>query len=354
MSAITPVSPLSPLARQARLDGLLLVFLLALAAYQAAQLPWLAQAGMSPLVIAIVFGAVYGNVMPDVVQADRAAGVNLAARRLLRIAVAFYGLRISIQELWTIGAAGLAMATVMATGTLAIGVALGRLLRIDRETALLTAAGSAICGAAAVLAFESSLRSAAHKSTVAVATVVLFGTVSMFLYPVLYHAGWLQLDSTALGLFIGGSVHEVAQVVATASAIDPQTTHAATIVKMARVALLVPLLLILGAWLAHGQRRSAAAGDTAGRSAVPVPWFVVGFLLLILVNSLNILPPRLVENINLLDTFALTMAMAALGLETRIARMRQAGARVLVLAALLFVWLLAGGYGVTLLLTQWL
>lgn len=353
MSAVTQVFSLSPLARQSRLDGLLLVFLLALAAYQAAQLPWLAQAGLSPLVIAIVFGAVYGNVMPDVVQADRAAGVNLAARRLLRIAVAFYGLRISVQELWTIGVAGLAMATVMATGTLALGVALGRMLRIDRETAILTAAGSAICGAAAVLAFESSLRSPAHKSTVAVATVVLFGTVSMFLYPVLYHAGWLQLDSTALGLYIGGSVHEVAQVVATASAIDPETTHAATIVKMARVALLVPMLLILGAWLAHSQRKSAAEG-AGGRGSVPVPWFVVGFLLLIIVNSLNILPAKLVENINYLDTFALTMAMAALGLETRMSRMRQAGARVLVLAALLFVWLLVGGYGVTLLLTSWL
>ncbi len=350
MTVLTPPLSAQPAVRRARLDGLLFVFLLALAAYQAAQVPWLAQAGVSPLIVAIVMGAAYSNLMPGAMPTDWAAGVNLAARRLLRIAVAFYGLRISAQELMSVGTMGLAMATVMVAGTLAIGVALGRLLRIDRETALLTAAGSAICGAAAVLAFESTLRSAPHKSAVAVATVVLFGTVSMFLYPVLFHAGWLQLDSTALGVFIGGSVHEVAQVVATASAIDPATTHAATIVKMARVALLVPVLLVMGIWLAR-RSRAQEAGDGA-TGAPPVPWFVLGFVALVAVNSLNVLPVAMVETINDLDTFALTMAMAALGVETRFARMKQAGARVLVLALALFVWLLVGGYGTTLLLMR--
>lgn len=240
-----------------------------MAAYQAARLPWLAGAGVSPLVVAIVLGAAYSNLMPGAMPADWSAGVNLAARKLLRIAVAFYGLRISVQELMSVGSLGLAMAVVMVAGTLTLGVAVGRMLRLDRETALLTAAGSAICGAAAVLAFESTMRSAPHKSAVAVATVVLFGTVSMFLYPVLYHAGWLQLDSTALGVFIGGSVHEVAQVVATASAVDPGTTHAATIVKMARVALLAPLLLVMGVWLSRRSR--AQAGDAAPTSAPPYP-----------------------------------------------------------------------------------
>lgn len=350
MSATTSFLGAPPQSRRARLDGLLFVFLLAVAAYQAARLPWLAGAGVSPLVVAIVLGAAYSNLMPGAMPADWSVGVNLAARRLLRIAVAFYGLRISVQELMSVGSLGLAMAAVMVAGTLTLGVVVGRMLRLDRETALLTAAGSAICGAAAVLAFESTLRSAPHKSAVAVATVVLFGTVSMFLYPVLYHAGWLQLDSTALGVFIGGSVHEVAQVVATASAVDPSTTHAATIVKMARVALLAPLLLVMGVWLSRRSR--AQAGDAAPSSAPPVPWFVLGFAALVVVNSLNVLPQDVVQTVNTVDTFALTMAMAALGVETRLSRMKQAGPRVLLLALVLFVWLLAGGYGVTLLLSR--
>lgn len=351
MTARSSSLPAQPTARRARLDGLLFVFLLALAAYQAAQLPWLAQAGVSPLIVAIVIGAAYSNVMPGAMPADWAAGVNLAARRLLRIAVAFYGLRISAQELMSVGAMGLLMACVMVGSTLVLGVVLGRLLRIDRETALLTSAGSAICGAAAVLAFESTLRSEAHKSVVAVATVVLFGTLAMFLYPVLFHAGWLPLDSTALGIYIGGTVHEVAQVVATASAIDPATTDAATIVKMGRVAMLVPVLLVLAVYLGRRSRQSSAGGAGTG-NGVAIPWFVLGFVALVAVNSLNILPETTVETINEIDTFALTMAMAAIGVETRFERMKQAGGRVLGLALALFLWLVVGGYGITLLLSR--
>ncbi|GAA5236190.1 putative sulfate exporter family transporter [Verticiella sediminum] len=337
-------TPLS--RRRGRLDGLLFVFLLALAAQQVAALPWIAGLGLSPLVIAIVFGAVYGNAMPGQMNADWAAGVNFAARRILRIAIALYGLRISAQELVSVGVPGLGLAASMVVGTLAIGVIVGRLLRLDRETALLATAGSAICGAAAVLAFESSLRSAPEKSAVAVATVVLFGTVSMFLYPVLYHAGWLQMDTAALGLFVGASVHEVAQVVAAASAIDPSVIEAATITKMARVALLVPVLLVLGLWLA----RRAPAGEEAGaaKGKAPVPWFVLGFLAMIALNSTGVVPQAAIAAINPLVTFALTMAMAALGMETRLSRMRQAGPRVFALAAILFVWLLFGGYALTL------
>lgn len=340
----------NPPAWRGKADGLLFVLLLALAATQAAQTSWLQGMGVSPLIVAIVLGAAYTNLMPGGLPTDWADGVNLAARRLLRIAVAFYGLRLSLQELMSVGAVGLGVAAVMVLGTLGLGLALGRLLRIDRETALLTAAGSAICGAAAVLAFESTTRAAPHKSAVAVATVVLFGTLSMFLYPVMYHAGWFALDTTALGIFIGASVHEVAQVVAAASAIDPAATHAATIVKMARVAMLVPLLLILGMWLA----RRAPGANEAGAAKPPVPWFVLGFLALVVVNSLDILPMAWMSAIHAADTFALTMAMAALGLETRASRMRQAGPRVLLLALLLFVWLMAGGYGVTRLALAWL
>lgn len=343
MSSLAPAAAPQTPSWRGKFDGLLFVFLLALAAFQLAGLERVAALGISPLVVAIVLGAAYGNLVPGAMPAGWADGIHLAARRLLRIAVAFYGMRLTLQELVAVGGVGLGVACVMVLGTLALGVVLGRLLRLDRDTALLTAAGSAICGAAAVLAFESTTRAAAHKSAVAVATVVLFGSISMFLYPVLYHAGWLPLEGQAMGIFIGASVHEVAQVVATASAIDPEVTHAATIVKMARVAMLAPLLLILGVWLSR-QARHATGGSKA---RPPIPWFVLGFVALVLLNSTGIVAPQWVARIEVADTFALTMAMAALGLETRVSRMRQAGPRVLLLAAMLFVWLLVGGYFVT-------
>ena len=160
-----------------------------------------------------------------------------------------------------VGLPGLAVSVAVVLGTLLIGTVVGqRLLGLDRDTAMLTSAGSAICGAAAVLAFEPTLRSAPHKSAVAVATVVLFGTLSMFLYPVLYHAGWLNLDTQALGIYIGGTIHEVAQVVGAASNVDPATTEVATIVKMTRVALLVPVLLVLGMYLRNAASHAGGQG----------------------------------------------------------------------------------------------
>ena len=124
--------------------------------------------------------------MPD----SWAAGVNFSARKLLRIAVAFFGLRVSLQEIAQVGLPGVTESVLIVVSTLVIGTWAGmKLMKLDRDTALLTAAGSAICGAAAVLAFESTLQSKPHKSAMAVGSVVLFGTLSMFLYPLAMQRG---------------------------------------------------------------------------------------------------------------------------------------------------------------------
>lgn len=322
----------SPAIWRDRGNGLLFVGLMAFAVYQLAQWTPIRALSISPLVLGIVCGMLYGNFLRGTMPVEWGVGVHFAARRLLRVAVALYGLNISIQQIVDVGLPGMVVSVGIAVGVLALGVWLGtRWLKLDRDTAMLTAAGSAICGAAAVLAFESTLRSAPHKSAVAVATVVLFGTISMFLYPVLYGVGWLPFEGTALGVFLGGSIHEVAQVVAAASNIDPATTEVATIVKMTRVALLVPLLLVIGLWL---QRRDASL--SGNKAKLPVPWFAIGFLVFALINSLGVLSPTLLDTLRAIDIFLLTMAMTALGVETRFAQMKAAGPRVLALAAMLF------------------
>jgi len=328
-------------------NGLIFVALFALAVTQLAGLPFIRALGFSPLVVGIVCGMLYGNFLrAHTLPAGWGVGVHFAARRLLRIAVAFYGLNISLQQIMAVGLPGIAVSLIVVTGTLAIGAVVGiKLLKLDRDTAILASAGSAICGAAAVLAFEPTLRAAPHKSAVALASVVLFGTLAMFLYPAMYHLGWLAgFDTQALGLYIGGTVHEVAQVVGAASNIDPATTEVATIVKMTRVALLVPALLIVTVWLRV--TGDATADTTARAGKLPVPWFAIGFLVLAVVNSLAVLPDAWVATLRKLDIFALTMAMTALGIETRFAQIRTAGPRVLALGLLLFLWLIAGGYAV--------
>src|SRR6202795_2644776 len=262
-SLATPVASGSAPASQTRgqLNGILFVALFAAAVTQLSALPFISHLGLSPLIVGIVAGAIYGNALRDGMPASWASGVNFSARKLLRIAVGFFGLRVSLQEIAQVGLPGLTVSVLVVVSTLAIGTWAGmKLMKLDRDTALLTAAGSAICGAAAVLAFESTLQSKPHQSAMAVGSVVLFGTLSMFLYPVLFKAGWLHLDTVGAGLFFGGTIHEVAQVVGAASNVSPEATHIATIVKMTRVMLLVPVLLALGVWLNRSARGAAASG----------------------------------------------------------------------------------------------
>ncbi|WP_080419309.1 YeiH family protein [Burkholderia ubonensis] len=354
-----PPPPLSHAAPSMRgqLNGILFVALFAAAVTSLSELPAIAGLGLSPLIVGIVAGALYGNALRDGMPASWAAGVNFSARKLLRIAVAFFGLRVSLQEIAQVGLPGLTVSVLVVVSTLAIGTWAGmKLMKLDRDSALLTAAGSAICGAAAVLAFESTLQSKPHQSAMAVGSVVLFGTLSMFVYPLAYHAGLLNLDAAGLGLFFGGTIHEVAQVVGAASDVSPQVAHIATIVKMTRVMLLVPVLLALGWWLARSANASAnaSAGGAHGKRGIAVPWFALGFLGFVIVNSLNVLPADVTHTLNVLDTFALTMAMTALGIETRVSQIREAGPRALTTGLILYVWLIAGGYGITWAVQHWL
>jgi len=339
-----------------QLNGILFVALFAAAVTHIANIPAIAGLGLSPLIVGIVAGALYGNALRDGMPASWAAGVNFSARKLLRIAVAFFGLRVSVQEIAQVGLPGLAESVLVVVSTLLIGTWAGmKIMKLDRDTALLTAAGSAICGAAAVLAFESTLQSKPHKSAMAVGSVVLFGTLSMFLYPVLFNAGWLHLDTVGAGLFFGGTIHEVAQVVGAASNVSPEATHIATIVKMTRVMLLVPVLLAVGLWVNRAARRPASSANSHASASghqhrggkLAVPWFALGFLACVAINSLHMLPHAATATLNTLDTFALTMAMTALGIETRISQIREAGPRALTTGLILYVWLIAGGLGIT-------
>jgi uncharacterized integral membrane protein (TIGR00698 family) len=325
----------------ARLPGLLFALLLGLAGLGLAKLPAFEHLQLSALTIAIVLGMLLGNLVGARLPAQVAPGIAFSQRTLLRAGVVLYGLRISFQRIAAIGPGALLLDVLIVASTLALGVWIGRRwLGLDRDTALLTACGSAICGAAAVLATERLLKPEPSKVAIAVASVVLFGTLNIFLYPQLYpHLGLAPVD---FGVYAGATVHEVAQVVAVGNAIGPEATDTAVIVKLTRVLLLVPFLFLLGGWQA---RR-----DGGARGAVSVPWFALAFVGVCALNSLVTLPPALRGWLLDLDTLLLATAMGALGLETRFARLRALGPKPLLLALCLFGWLSVGGYW----LTRWL
>jgi uncharacterized integral membrane protein (TIGR00698 family) len=215
---------------------------------------------------------------------------------------------------------------------------------------MLIGAGSSICGAAAVMATEPVVRGRADQVTVAVSTVVVFGTVAIFLYPVLYHLGFFGIRSpTAYGLFAGSTIHEVAQVVAAGRAIGEQAAATAVITKMVRVMLLAPFLLGLSVYLARESRPASAISDTAagvGGTRITIPWFALGFVAVTALNSIVTLPAQFTAIATDVDTFVLAMAMAALGLTTHVSAIRNAGIRPLALAGILFAWLIAGGVAI--------
>ncbi|KRG86908.1 membrane protein [Stenotrophomonas daejeonensis] len=326
-----------------RLPGLLLAAAIAGLSAWLGNLPPLQAHGIGTLTLAIALGIAAGNAFPDALSSRASAGVDFAKGTLLRAGIVLYGLRLTLQDVAQVGLRGVLVDALVLCSTFALACWLGcRVLKLERGTALLIGAGSSICGAAAVMATAPVVKGRAEQAAVAVATVVVFGTLAMFAYPLLYRwgvgAGWMPLDEAGFGVFTGATVHEVAQVVAAGRAIGPQAADAAVIAKLVRVMMLAPFLLGLSLLLARG--RKTVDGP---RPAITVPWFAFGFIGMVAFNSLRLLPAPLVEALVGLDTALLAMAMAALGLTTRASALRRAGPRPMLLAALLFAWLLGGG-----------
>jgi uncharacterized integral membrane protein (TIGR00698 family) len=244
-----------------------------------------------------------------------------------------------------VGVSGVLIDALLLSSTFALALILGtRLFGLDRPTALLIGAGNAICGAAAVMATEPLLRAKPEQVTVAISTVVVFGTAAIFLYPALYelnqHWHLLPAGSRAFGIYAGSTIHEVAQVFAAGRSISVETANTAVITKMVRVMMLAPFLIGLSAWLA---RKSELGCVSRGSRRVTIPWFAFAFIGMVVFNSLALLPHAVVGTAIDVDTFLLAMAMGALGLTTQFSAIRRAGIKPLLLGGVLFVWLVGGG-----------
>ncbi len=335
------------------LHGILLIVLFSFSAFYIAEFQFIKNLSLSPLIVGIILGMLYANSLRNRLPETWVPGIKFCSKQVLRAGIVLYGFRLTFQSVIAIGASAILIDVIIVTCTILLGILVGKLLKMDNDLALLTATGSAICGAAAVLGAEPVVKSEPHKTAVAVSTVVIFGTLSMFIYPILYRSGVFDLTPEQMGLYTGSTLHEVAHVVGAGNAMGKEISDSAIIVKMIRVMLLAPVLLIMSFALAH-RAVKAVKGDKnttiAQRGKITIPWFAFGFLAVIGFNSFDWLPVPVVDGINSLDTFMLTMAMTALGAETNFEKFKQAGAKPFLLAAILYIWLLGGGY----LLVKWL
>jgi uncharacterized integral membrane protein (TIGR00698 family) len=337
-----------PVGAKARswVAGIALSGAVAGAGMAAASMPWARNLGLSALTLAIIFGMIAGNTIFPAIAPATESGVDFAKNKLLRAGIVLYGFRITFGQVAAVGWAGLAIDVLMIALTYTLAVNLGtRVFKLDRETSMLIGTGSSICGAAAVLAAEPVVRAPEHTVSVAVATVVVFGTLGMFLYPLLYP--YLGLSPQSYGVFAGSTIHEVAQVVAAGKAVSEAAAGTAVIEKMLRVMMLAPFLLLISRAHRPGEgSRDAGSPAPLKRQPVTVPWFAVLFIAACGVNSAVVLPPEVTKALINADTLLLAMAMAALGLRTHARAVRQAGVRPLMLAGALFCFLTVGGYGV--------
>ncbi len=342
--------PFSQKNRHHTFNGIFFTCLFALASYFLAGIPWVKASGFSPLVIAVVLGMIYGSTLRVHLPHEWTPGIQFVAKRFLRLAIIFYGFRLSFQDVFAVGLNGFVLDVLIVILTMLIGTWVGiKVFKLDRDLALLISSGAAICGAAAVLATEGVLKSEPYKAAFAVISVVLFGTLAMFLYPFIQHLGFLQLTNTQYAIYAGASIHEVAQVLVAGSQVSVDAGNTALIVKMTRVMLLAPMLVVLGMILARLTPQAVKP-----KLMTTIPWFAVCFIVVVGFNSLQLLPVALVSSINDLDTFVLTLAMAALGIETNFTKVKQIGLKPLYFAFSLFVWLLVGGYGLSLAVSKWL
>ncbi|MBR0954910.1 putative sulfate exporter family transporter [Bradyrhizobium canariense] len=286
---------------------------------------------VSPMMLAMLIGIILGNVAGQ--PAWLRDGILFSQRRLLRIAIVLLGLQLTFAEISRLGPTGLAILVAALASTFVFTVCAARLLRVEEKVAKLIAAGTCVCGASAVVAANAVLRGTEEDVTYAVACVTIFGTVAMFLFPLLPEL--LHLNAREFGLWTGASVHEVAQVVAASFQYGQIAGETGTISKLSRVMMLAPLVLAMGL-LSRG--RDEEGKEPAGR--VPTaPWFVFGFIAATCINSIVTIPAEMKSNLAWLTTFLLTAALAAMGMHTDLSKLGSRGFRPALLGLLASVFI---------------
>ncbi len=324
--------------------GLVLVAVITASAYGLRHIPAMSQ--LSPMITAIFVGMLYANVVG--INPSATSGILLSGKRLLRLAVALLGLQISFMQMAEIGVRGVGFAAIALLSTFVFTLWAGRLLGVDRQLTGLLAAGTSICGASAIAATNAVTGADDEDVSYAVACITLFGTIAMFLFPFVALAA--GLGERAYGLWIGLSVHEVAQVVGAGFQGGTEAGEIAVVTKLARVMMLAPLVIGLSLILARPQAQ--ATGKTGDRKTGqakmnPVsllPFFVIGFMALAAINSFGIVPDVIRTPIVAATPVLLTAAMAALGLGTSMSKLRQHGLRPLALAAIASIFIAGISY----------
>jgi len=311
--------------------GLALCVVLAALSYAVAAWPVLNEVvPLSALAVGILLGVLLRLCVPLPARVE--PGIRWTLHYLLRAGIVLLGFRLLLQDMVSVGFAGLALVALAVASTIILSVVCGRLLALPDTLSVLVGCGTGICGASAVVAVDGVIKAREQDVACAIAMVTVFGSVAMFGYPAIAHA--LGLSTPAYSIWAGSSIHEVAQAVAAGFAFDDAAGVQASLYKLSRVAMLVPVCAVLALWW----RGRPGSGDDAGRRA-PFPLFVLLFVFVVGVNSFVSMPPGVHDALVGLDSGLLAAAMVAMGLQTRLVSVVRLGWRPLALGLAVALWI---------------
>jgi uncharacterized integral membrane protein (TIGR00698 family) len=306
------------------LPGIGLVLAIAIAARLLARFT----APVPDVVLALLAGLIVRNLMRP---AEIQKGVSFTLFYGLRTAIIFLGAGISVQALVRTGATTVGLIVALVVISFGLGLLFARIFRLDPTIGTLIGAGTAICGGSAILAIAPLVRAKSEEVAYSITTIFGFNIVALIVYPILGH--WLGMSQTRFGSWVGTAVNDTSVVVATGYVFGTGAGSVATIVKLTRTALLVPLAVVVG--FMYAQRGGVSPKQilrTAGRS---VPWFIVGFIAVAALNSFGVLAPELAKSLTLTASFLIVAVLAAVGLNADLAKMLRLGLKPMLVGFLL-------------------
>lgn len=325
------------------LKGLILTAILAAFAGQVAALPVFSIMGV--MIVSIMIGVLWKTLMDA--PADASVGITFSSKYLLRAGIVLMGLRLNISQIVEAGLALIWTDLIVIAFTLVFMMALGHLLSVEKRMSTLIAVGTAVCGAAAIAAVAPLIGARKETTALSVACIAVLGTVGALLYIFLYP--YLGLDPYTYGVLAGATLHELAHVIAAGVPGGDVSGDAAILVKLGRVALLIPVALALGYYFQAREKKAAQetipqpAQPRRGWRNLPVPWFIFGFLAMSIVNTLDVLPESVVQALIGFSLFLLSTAMVGLGLSIKLGDFKKIDGRTVITAVSGFAALAALG-----------
>lgn len=317
--------------RQGFLKGVILTLVLALLAGSIARLPFFSIMGV--MIISIILGMNWKALME--VPNDASSGITFSSKILLRAGIILMGLRLNFSQIVEAGFSIAFIDVLEIAFTLTLMIFLGKILKVDRYLTALIAVGTAVCGAAAIVVVAPLIQAKKEFTAVSVACIAILGTIGTIAYTLLYPV--LGLDSYQYGVLVGLTLHELAHVIAAAIPGGDTSGEIAILVKLGRVALLIPVAMILG--FIYSTREKT--GEKKGWKDLPIPWFIFGFLGMCLINTMGILSGAVTQMLIALSVFLLSMAMAGLGLSINMGDFKEVGLKAVIVGILGFVALTA-------------